>query len=114
MRLNDAEEIDAIADALAVDMPDNRLLLAESMLGEDAMEFMTSDLGKYLLGRVNQDRAEAYLALGKCPEWRFWKRLELRRTIDMTEHLMTYFREIILSGRSALAELDKRSTTGEA
>ena len=114
MRLNNAEEIDAIADALATDMPDGRLLLAESMLGEDAMEFLTSDLGKYLIGRCNQDRAQAYLDLAKVPEYRIWKRLELRKTIQMTEHLMTYFREIILSGRSALAELDKRNTTGEA
>lgn len=114
MQLNDENEVDAIAEALAIDEPDSRLLLAQSMLGEDAMEFMTSDLGRYLIGRVNQDRAEAYLQLARVPEWRFWKRLELRKTIEMTEHLMTYFREIILEGRNALAELDKRNTTGEA
>lgn len=110
MQLED--NIDAIIDALSTDSPDG-ILMAEAMLGEDAMEFMTSDLGRYLTGRINQDRAEAYMKLAKTPWWRKHRITQLQQKIDMTESLMTYFREIILSGRSALAELDKRKTTGE-
>jgi hypothetical protein len=112
MQLEDST--DAIIEALALDSPDNRILLAETMLGEDAMEFMTSDLGRYLIGRVNQDRGEAYFDLAKTPWWRKRKIVQLQQRIEMTEALMTYFREIILSGKSALAELDKRNQTGES
>ena len=111
MRLD--EGADEIIEALSMDMPDNRLLLAESMLGEDAMEFMTSDLGRYLVGRANQDRADAYFALSKTAWWRKRKIVALQQKIEMTETLLTYFKEVILTGRSALAELDKRHTTGE-
>ena len=107
------DEVDAVIDQLAIDAPDDRLLLAESMLGEDAMQFMTSDLGRYLTGRINQDRAEAYLLLGRTPWWRKRRIMSLQRKIEMTESLMNYFRDLIMSGKSAMAELDKRSTTGE-
>ena len=114
MNINDNNEVDAIVDALSLDSPDNRILLAETMLGEDAMEFMTTDLGRYFIGRVNQDRGEAYLVLAKTPWWRKRKIVQLQQRIEMTESLMLYFREIILSGKSALAELDKRNQTGES
>ena len=104
------EEVDAVIEQLGMD---DRLLLAESMLGEDAMQFMTSDMGRYLAGRVNQDRTEAYLALAKTSWWRKRRIVQLQQRIEMAESLMSYIRDIIMSGKSALAELDKRSSTGE-
>ena len=109
----DGTEVDAVLDSISGDNLDGRLLLAETMLGEDAMQFLTTDLGRYVIGRLNQDRTEAYLALAKTAFWRRRRIVTLQQTIAMTERLMTYFRQVIASGRSALAEMERSQQTGE-
>ncbi len=47
---------------------DKSLLLAEAVLGRDAEDFLRSELGRYLLGRFEQEEREALEALcDMCP-----------------------------------------------
>ena len=108
MLLDDNEEIEAIVEALTKE-PDGRLLMAETDLGEDAAQFLTSNLGRYLIGRVNIEINEFYGKLKTTFPLR-WKRImQLQNEIWKREAFKMYLIEAIQSGRSALAELSQRS-----
>ena len=92
---------------------DNRILIAESILGEDAAEWVKSDLGTYVIGRANQEIKEATDSLKKTLPWR-WRRIQhLQNRIRIAESVKGWLIEAIATGRTALAELDRRHTTGE-
>lgn len=107
MLLNNQDEIDALNEILESG-PDAQLLLAETHLGEDAAEFVKSDLGRYVLGRMNIEINEMMLKLKTTFPLR-WRRIQqLQNEIWKREAFKTYLLGAIQSGRSALSELSQR------
>ena len=113
MLLDNPDEIDALTEALMERIPDSRLLLAETDLGEDAAQFLTSDLGAYIIGRVNIEISEFNGQLKTTFPFRFFKLMELQNEIYKREALKMYLLQAIQSGRSALAELSQRQSEAE-
>ena len=48
----------------------NDTLMAEAVLGRDSAEFLGSELGRYLLGRCEQEIADAQEQLSEVSPWR--------------------------------------------
>lgn len=108
MLLDNPDEIDAIAQLLIEQEPDGRLLLAEIDIGEDAAQFLKSQLGRYIIGRVNGEISEFDAKLKQAFPLRWRRIMQLQNEIWKREALKVYLLEAIQSGRSALAELSQR------
>lgn len=114
MLLDEPNEIEAITQALLEHEPDGQLLGAEVDLGEDAAQFLTSNLGRYIVGRINIEISEFNDKLKTVFPLR-WKRvMQLQNEIAMREKMKIYFLQAIQSGRSALAELSNRQVEDES
>ena len=111
MLLNSEDALDELQDIFRGN--DDRLLIAESMLGEDAAEFVKSDLGRYLIGRANQEIEDAVELLKKTASWRRNRIAQLQHNIRVAESAKEWILECIVSGKTALAALERRRTTGE-
>lgn len=111
MYLNDEDALNEIQEIF--NGSDDRLLVAESVLGEDAAEFVKSDLGRYLIGRANQEIADAVEVLKKTYPWRRNRIAQLQHKISVAESAKEWLLECIVSGKTALAALERRRTTGE-
>jgi hypothetical protein len=70
------------------------LLWAEAVLGKDAEEFLNTELGRYMLGRCEQEIQEAQDELSRVSSWR-------RRRIQ------EWLAELISNGKSAEAALEE-------
>ena len=106
MNLNNPEELDAINDIL-VD-GDDSVMLAEIHLGEDAAEFIKSDLGRYIVGRANQ---EIRIALGELKRVYWWRRNRicfLQNKIARAENTKMWLVECLNAGQIALQTLEAR------
>src|SRR5258708_1065288 len=112
MSAMDEEEMAELHEIFTQDS-DNRLLVAEGMLGQDAVEFAKSDLGRYLIGRANLDVMEGTDALKTTFPWRKRRIQQLQNAIWRAEHFKQWLLQAINAGRTALSELDRRTTTGE-
>lgn len=106
MNLNDPAELDAINDILVDE--DDHVLLAEVHIGEDAAEFIKSDLGKYIVGRANQDIKQATNELKRCFWWRTNRIRFLQNQIKVAENTKAWLIECINSGQIALQTLESR------
>lgn len=93
--------------------PDNSLMIAEGMLGQDAIEFAKSDLGRYLIGRANIEIKDATEQLKRTFSWRRRRITQLQNEIWRAEMFKVWLLQQIQAGRTALAELDRRTQTGE-
>ncbi len=106
MNLNDTNELDAINDILT-DREDITML-AEVHLGEDAAQFIKSDLGKYMVGRANQDIRLATDELKRCFWWRSRRIRLLQNRIAVAENAKMWLVECLNSGQIALQTLEAR------
>jgi hypothetical protein len=110
--LDNDDQVDAIIEQLT-DQADDRLLIAELDIGEEASKFAASDLGRYLIGRANQEIAEAHQLLTTCAWWNTRKIRRLQNNCKVAEMFKQYLLQAITSGRSALTELGKRHADAE-
>lgn len=84
----------------------NEELLASAVLGRDAEEFLASELGRYLVGRAEQDAAEAMDQLKRVHPWRRRKIQELQNTIRRSDSVRAWLAGLVIDGRSAIAALE--------
>lgn len=82
------------------------LLMAEAVLGRDAEEFAKSELGQFILGRCDQEIAEAQDELSRVSSWRRRRIQELQNKVWRAKSLKTWLGELISNGRQAEASLD--------
>ncbi len=87
---------------------DGHVLLAEAMLGEDALAFSRSDIGRYLIGRANQEIKVATDALKTVHPWRYRRVGYLQNKIAVAERVKSWLLEAIVSGRTAISEVERR------
>lgn len=108
--MNDNEELSSELQDIFQGDDDGHVLLAESMLGEDCLEFARSDVGRYMIGRADMEIKEATELLKKVLPFR-WKRIQqLQNQIKVAENTKRWLLEQIVSGRTAMAEVDRRRT----
>lgn len=84
------------------------LLYAEAMLGEDAKEFLASDVGRYLIGRAEQEAEEAADKLKRISPWRRRRITELQNEIWRAESVRGWLIEMVKAGDSATHALEQQ------
>lgn len=83
------------------------LLLAEAVLGRDAEEFCRSELGQFILGRCDQEIADAQDKLSRVASWRRRRIQELQNEIWRAKSIKGWLVELIQNGRQAEAALEE-------
>ena len=106
--MNDNEELTHELREIFERDEDGHLLLAEAMLGEECLEFVRSDVGRYVLGRADQEIKEATALLRTVLPFR-WRRISvLQNRIKVAENTKKWLLEQIVSGKMAMAEVERR------
>jgi len=86
--------------------PEEEVLLAEAMLGRDAEDFLNSDIGRYIIGRADQEIAEATELLTRVSPWRRRRIAQLQNDIWRAQSVKGWLAEMITSGKAAFHALD--------
>lgn len=81
--------------------PTTRTLVAEVDLGIQAMEFMRTEIGRHLVGCLNQEIILAQEELSNTFFLRVWKIQALQNQIWRAKFMLSWLRDLILSGKSA-------------
>ena len=81
------------------------LLFAEAVLGKDAEEFLGSELGRYILGRAEQEEKEAIDALALVSSWRRNRIRELQAQVWRARSVKQWLGELIQAGHQAQMQL---------
>lgn len=79
----------------------NDILWAEAILGKEASDFAESDIGRYLIGRCDQEIAEAQEKLNVVSSWRTKRITQLQNEIWRATSLKSWLAELIQAGRQA-------------
>ena len=104
----DQSESEAFQELLDSLDPESYSLFAEAALGRDVKEFISSDVGRYLLGCAQLEYKEAIRKLKRTPFWRFRRIQQLQNEMWRAEHFMVWLRDLIVQGRSAEFALAER------
>ena len=81
------------------------LLFAEAVLGKDAEEFLGSEIGRYILGRAEQEEKEAIDALAVVSSWRRNRIRELQAQVWRARSVKQWLGELIQAGHQAQMQL---------
>lgn len=84
------------------------LLMAEAVLGRDAEEFLATDIGRYIVGRCEQDIAEAQDQLSRVSPWRKKRIQELQNQVWRAQSVRGWIGELVADGRAAEAALEEQ------
>lgn len=83
------------------------LLLAEAVLGRDAEEFLASELGRYIVGRCDQEVADALDELSRVSPWRRRRIKDLQNKVWRAKSVKGWMAELISDGKAAEAALEE-------
>lgn len=86
--------------------PADQVLLAEAVLGKDAEEFLKSDIGRYMVGRAEQEESEALDALAEVSFWRWRRVMQLQNRVWRARALKGWLEELVVIGRQAMQTLE--------
>jgi hypothetical protein len=86
---------------------DIEALRAEATLGQDAEEFITSELGRYIVGRVEQEREEAIQVLCKTSVWRRNRIRDLQNQIWRCDTFKSWLADLVIRGKAAIDVLEQ-------
>lgn len=81
-------------------------LYAEAMLGKDAEEFLTGDLGRYMLARANEEEREAAEQLATVSPWRRRRIQQLQAQLWRARSFKEWLTELVITGQQALQQLE--------
>lgn len=82
-------------------------LYAEAILGKDAEDFVTSQIGQYIIGCAEQEAADALNQLKTVYPWRRRKIAELQNKVWRAESMQSWLAELIIKGKQALQQLEE-------
>lgn len=85
------------------------VLMAEAVLGRDAQDFIASDLGRYILGRCKQEKADALEQLARVSPWRRNRIRQLQNAVWRAEAVSGWLVELISAGRQAETVLEEEN-----
>ena len=101
-------EAEAFQELLNSLDPESYSLFAEADMGREAQEFLSSPMGRYLIGCAQQEYQEAVRRLKRVPFWRFRRVQQLQNEMWRAENFMLWVRDLIVRGRAAEAALADR------
>ncbi len=81
--------------------PQTRTLVAEVDLGDQARDFMRSELGRHLVGCLQMEVADAQAQLNNTASWRRRKIQDLQNRVWRSKFMLAWLRDLILSGSAA-------------
>ena len=84
------------------------LHVAEAILGRDAQDFLNSDIGRFLIGRCEQEIADARNKLDIVSPWRRNRIRQLQNEIWRAKSLQSWLIELIQAGEQAEQMLDEQ------
>ncbi len=102
---NEARDIDEQIAALG---PTERTAFAEAAMGRDAIEFIKSQLGRYIVGCAKQEADDALLELKRVFPWRRRRIQQLQAQIWRAESFAGWLGDLVIRGRAAELTLDER------
>ena len=106
--MNEQTETEALQELLDSVDPEARGLHLEYDLGEQAADFVHSDIGRYMIGAAKQDMNDSQLKLAKTLPFR-WRRIQaLQNEIRVGEMFFLYLRDLIIRGTAAGKALESR------
>ena len=82
-------------------------LKAEATLGQDAEDFIQSELGRYIIGRVDQEREDAIQSLTKTSSWRRHRIRDLQNAIWRCDTFKAWLGDLVVRGKQAIAVLEQ-------
>jgi len=85
-------------------------LFAEVLLGDEAITFLNSDLGRVLRGYALQEVEEAKTALLTCPWWNKRKLQRLQFKAAVANQFLGFVQEALVRGRVAESNLKAMRT----
>jgi hypothetical protein len=103
----------AVADGLLTPQFLNKVeeeLYAEVLLGDEAISFLNSDLGRVLRGYAIQEVEEAKTALLTCPWWNKRKLQRLQFRAAVANQFLGFIQEALIRGRVAESNLKAMRT----
>ena len=80
--------------------------MAEAVLGRDADEFLSSELGRFIVGRCDQEIQEAQALLSEVSPWRRNRIRQLQNQVWRARSMKAWLVELVNAGRMAEAALD--------
>ena len=90
--------------------PSTRTLIAEVDLGIQGRDFLKSDLGRHLIGCLNQEIVLAQEALSTTSPWLFWRVQSLQNRIWRAKFMFVWLRELLIGGKSAQSALNEEES----
>lgn len=83
------------------------LMMAEAVLGRDAEEFLSTELGRYITGRCEQEIADAQEELSTVWPWRKRRIQALQNQVWRAQSVKGWLAELIANGKAAEAALEE-------
>lgn len=90
-----------LQDLIAQLDPVSKTLIAEVDLGLQAKDFLASDLGRHFVGCAQQEILDAQTELARVWPWRRNRIQMLQNRIWRAQFLLSWLRELLISGKSA-------------
>lgn len=87
--------------------PTTRTLIAEVDLGEQAREFIYTELGQHLVGCLKQEVVLAQGELATTFFLRVWKVKDLQNRIWRAQFMLSWLRDLLVAGKSAQSALEE-------
>lgn len=81
--------------------------MAEAVLGRDAEEFLSTELGRYITGRCEQEIADAQEELSTVWPWRKRRIQALQNQVWRAQSVKGWLAELIANGKAAEAALEE-------
>lgn len=85
--------------------PTTRTLVAEADLGNQAKEFIASDLGRHLVGCLHQEILLAQGEYERVAFWRWRRIIQLQNRIWRAKFMLGWLRDLIVAGKAAEVNL---------
>ena len=108
MDVENSTESATLQEMIAQLDPESRTFFSEAALGRDAVEFFSSDLGRYMVGCAQQEYQEAMAKMKSIQPWRFIRIRELQNEAWRAEKFIVWLRDLIIKGKAAELALEER------
>lgn len=102
------EDVDGFQELLARLDPESRTFFAEADLGREAREWLSTDLGRFVVGCAKQEYQQAMAKLKTTPFWRYRRIQQLQNEIWRAENLLHWLGDLIVRGQAAEHALAER------
>ncbi len=83
------------------------VLMAEAILGQDAQDFINTELGQFLVRRADQEKKDALEQLARVSPQKKNRIRDLQAQVWRAESFLTWIAELITSGKQAEGVLEE-------